>query len=170
MEKGEGGEKLFQRRIKERDQLVLKLIHQILTNDLSSTMFVFQQRQVGKVDLSVLSVPQGGHSSTVRQSIIQGGGGGGPRPVPGGGRPRPKPRAVKKVVRVKALYDYEAQENDEISIQAGGTFELVREGKSELNLSAGNINILQTTPLDGGQAESMDKKDSSLEIMWRKSD
>ena len=36
---------------------------------------------------------------------------------------------------VRALYDYEAEENDEISIQAGGTFELVREGKSELNLS-----------------------------------
>ena len=91
-----------------------------------------QQKQIGKVDLKVLEVPQGGHSSTVRQSFMEQGG---PRPVPGGGRPRPKPRAVKNVVRVKALYDYDAQENDEISIKAGDTFELVREGKARVNLS-----------------------------------
>ena len=73
-------------------------------------------------------------------------------------------------VMVKALYDYDAQENDEISIQAGVTFELVREGEIQVNLSAVKMNILQTTPLDGGQALLMDKKDSSLEIMWRKSE
>merc|ERR550539_1654389 len=77
-------------------------------------------------DLKVLEVPQGGHSSTVRQSFMTELSG--PRPVPGGGRPRPKPRnALKNVVRVKALYDYDSQENDEISIKAGDIFELVRE-------------------------------------------
>ena len=93
------------------------------------------------------------------------------KPVPGGGRPRPKKtvKTVKKMM-VKALYDYDAQENDEISIQAGVTFELVREGEIQVNLSAVKMNILQTTPLVGGQALLMDKKDSSLEIMWRKSD
>ena len=91
-----------------------------------------QQKQAGKVDLSVLSVPQGGYSSTVRQSMMEQSG---PRPVPGGGRPRPKPRSAKNAAMVRALYDYEAEENDEISIQTGETFELVREGKNELNLS-----------------------------------
>ena len=92
-------------------------------------MLLLQQKQIGKVDLKVLEVPQGGHSSTVRQSFMTELSG--PRPVPGGGRPRPKPRnALKNVVRVKALYDYDSQENDEISIKAGDIFELVREGKS----------------------------------------
>ena len=92
------------------------------------------------------------------------------KPVPGGGRPRPKKtvKTVKKMM-VKALYDYDAQENDEISIQAGVTFELVREGEIQVNLSAVKMNILQTT-VGGGQVLLVDKKDSSLEIMWRKSD
>ena len=72
-------------------------------------------------------------------------------------------------VMVKALYDHDALEDDEISFQAGITFELVREGEIQVNLSAIKMNILQTT-VGGGQVLLVDKKDSSLEIMWRKSD
>ena len=49
------------------------------------------------------------------------------RPVPGGGRPRPKPRAVKNLAQVRALYDYEAADVDEISIKEGDTFDLIQE-------------------------------------------
>ena len=74
--------------------------------------------------MSVLNVPDGGMSRSVRQSMVS------PaqqRPVPGGGRPRPKPRAVQSLPRVRALYDYEAADVDEISIKEGDTFELVQE-------------------------------------------
>ena len=85
---------------------------------------------MGKVDPSVLNVPAGGHSHTVRQSMV----GQTDRPVPGGGRPRPKPRNIKKLAQVRALYDYDAQENDEISIKAGDKFELVREGNERIEV------------------------------------
>ena len=49
------------------------------------------------------------------------------RPVPGGGRPRPKPRAVRSLPKVRALYDYEAADVDEITIKEGEVFELIQE-------------------------------------------
>ena len=73
----------------------------------------------------MLNVPDGGVSRSARQSMASE-----PpqqRPVPGGGRPRPKPRAVKSLPRVRALYDYEAADVDEISIKEGETFELIQE-------------------------------------------
>ena len=52
------------------------------------------------------------------------------RPVPGGGRPRPKPRerSVKSLPKVRAMYDYEAQDLDEISLLVGEILDLVKEG------------------------------------------
>ena len=82
---------------------------------------------MGPVDLSVLNVPQGGQCKTVRESMAVAT----ERPVPGGGRPRPKPRVrtVTSLPRVRAMYDYEAQDLDEISLKEGEVLELVKEGK-----------------------------------------
>ena len=84
-----------------------------------------QRSSRGKVDLSVLNVPDGGMSRSARQSMASE-----PaqqRPVPGGGRPRPKPRAVRSLPKVRALYDYEAADVDEITIKEGEVFELIQE-------------------------------------------
>jgi len=93
-----------------------------------NTMKTANKKSMGPVDLSVLNVPQGGVSQTVRQSMAV------PteRPVPGGGRPRPKPRerTVVSLPRVKAVYDYEAQDLDEISLKEGEVLELVKEDES----------------------------------------
>ena len=77
------------------------------------------------MDLSVLNVPDGGMSRSARLSMASE-----PaqqRPVPGGGRPRPKPRAVRSLPKVRALYDYEAADVDEITIKEGEVFELIQE-------------------------------------------
>ena len=51
------------------------------------------------------------------------------RPAPGGGRPKPKPRASRLATpRVRALFDYDAQDLDEISIREGDVFDLLKEG------------------------------------------
>ena len=93
------------------------------------------------------------------------------RPVPGGGRPRPKPRAVKSLPRVRALYDYEAADVDEISIKEGETFELIQERESDL-MRIQFIKLLLDhcfqTRLVGGWGKLMGNKDSSPAIMWRK--
>jgi len=48
-----------------------------------------------------------------------------PRPVPGGGRPKP---AVKPIVnKVRALYNYDAQANDELTFKEGDVLQLVQE-------------------------------------------
>lgn len=80
--------------------------------------------------INFLKTPQGGQAKMTRESIM------GPssaapavRPVPGGGRPKPSvKRPGPKKPQVKALYDYEAADTDEISMAEGETVELVREG------------------------------------------
>jgi len=52
------------------------------------------------------------------------------RPLPGGGRPKPSMRVQRPALpKVRALYDYTAQDNDEISLVEGEILELLREGK-----------------------------------------
>ena len=86
------------------------------------------QRRTGEVDLSVLNVPEGGVSQTVRQSIALTSPQPAQRPVPGGGRPKPKPRMnIQSLPKLKALYDYEARDVDELSFTAGDVLDLVRE-------------------------------------------
>ena len=72
------------------------------------------KKSLGPVDMSVLNVPQGGVSKVVRESMAVSS----ERPIPGGGRPRPKPRqkSVMSLPKVRAMYDYEAQDLDEISL------------------------------------------------------
>jgi len=93
-----------------------------------NTMKSENKKSMGPVDLSVLNVPQGGQSKTVRESMAVAT----ERPVPGGGRPRPKPRVrtVTSLPRVRAMYDYEAQDLDEISLKEGEVLELVKEDDS----------------------------------------
>lgn len=50
------------------------------------------------------------------------------KPIPGGGRPRP---ALKQnISRVKAVYDYKAQDVDELSLKEGDFVELIKERMS----------------------------------------
>jgi hypothetical protein len=60
--------------------------------------------------------------------------GSGARPLPGGGRPKPSMRAqAPPKPKVRALYDYTAQDNDEISLVEGEILELIREGYFLIN-------------------------------------
>jgi len=86
------------------------------------------KRHTGEVDMSVLNVPEGGVSRTIRESIAISTGA---RPVPGGGRPKPKPRMAKQSLpKVKALYDYKARDVDELSFVVNDVLELVKEDDS----------------------------------------
>lgn len=52
------------------------------------------------------------------------------KPLPGAGRPKPKPRPPPKpsLPKCKTLYNYEAQDTDELSFVAGEEIEIVKEG------------------------------------------
>jgi len=93
-----------------------------------NTMKNSNKKSLGPVDMSVLNVPQGGVSKVVRESMAVSS----ERPIPGGGRPRPKPRqkSVMSLPKVRAMYDYEAQDLDEISLREGEVLELVKEDDS----------------------------------------
>lgn len=48
-----------------------------------------------------------------------------PKPVPGGGRPRPNLKPSQ--VRVKAVYDYQSQDADELTLKEGDLIDLIKE-------------------------------------------
>nr|XP_039262596.1 unconventional myosin-Ie-like isoform X1 [Styela clava] len=52
------------------------------------------------------------------------------RPVPGGNRPKPKPNPKPSLPKCKAMYDYAAQDTDEISFSADDILEVVKEDPS----------------------------------------
>jgi len=86
------------------------------------------KRHTGEIDMSVLNVPEGGVSRTIRESMTVSTG---QRPVPGGGRPKPKPRMTKQSLpKVKALYEYQARDVDELSFDVNDILELVKEDDS----------------------------------------
>ena len=133
------------------------------------------KKSMGPVDMSVLNVPQGGVSKTVRESMAVST----DRPVPGGGRPRPKPRekTVVSLPRVKALYDYEAQDLDEISMTEGEVLELVKEGKSNCHkqphyvyLKRSSKTFIFQTTLAGGLGNPRARRDTSPGPTWRRYD
>merc|ERR1719305_771625 len=77
-------------------------------------------------DPSVFAVPSAGVSGSARASINTSA-----RPEPGGGRPKPRPRTQKPAhPKVKVLYDYEAQDLDELTIKEGDLIDLVKEDES----------------------------------------
>ena len=143
-------------------------VQKVLMEILFKTNLQFQ-KHVGPVDMSVLNVPEGGVSQSIRKSMAVTDS---PRPVPGGGRPRPKPRAVKKLPQVKALWEYKGQDLDEISFEEGDTFDLIAEG-----IRTGFIKPLkykqkyfQQMTLVGGKEQLMGKLDFFLEVMLKKFD
>jgi hypothetical protein len=50
-----------------------------------------------------------------------------PKPAPGGGKPRPPARPKPVLPKCKAIYDYTAQDVDELSFQEGDIIDIVNE-------------------------------------------
>lgn len=49
------------------------------------------------------------------------------KPIPGGGRPRPNLKPSQ--IRVKAVYDYQSQDADELTLKEGDLIDLIKERK-----------------------------------------
>ncbi|XP_077988766.1 unconventional myosin-Ie-like isoform X2 [Glandiceps talaboti] len=49
------------------------------------------------------------------------------KPAPAGGKPRPKPKPQPQLPKGKALWDYEAQDADELNVSAGDIIEILKE-------------------------------------------
>lgn len=61
------------------------------------------------------------------------------RPLPAEGRPKPTlKRNVPQIPKVQALYDYAAQDTDEISLSEGEVLELIKEGEWSKGLDCMN--------------------------------
>lgn len=77
-------------------------------------------------NMNFLQTPEGGQALKLRESMR----GEVHRPVPAGGRPKPKLKQINARPKVRALYQYKAQDVDEIDIAVGEEFELVKEDES----------------------------------------
>ncbi|TRY67144.1 hypothetical protein TCAL_02955 [Tigriopus californicus] len=75
-------------------------------------------------NMNYLQTPEGGQALRLRDSIK------GQRPLPAGGRPKPKLKQINARPKVRALYEYKAQDVDEIDISIGEEFDLVEEDES----------------------------------------
>ncbi|KAF4531634.1 hypothetical protein B566_EDAN006565 [Ephemera danica] len=73
------------------------------------------------VQKEFMKTPLAGVSGSKRASVAEN------RPVPGGGKPRPAPRVRPNFPKVKALYNYDAQDLDELSFKEGDIIELHEE-------------------------------------------
>lgn len=51
------------------------------------------------------------------------------KPVPGGGKPKPAAKPKKLYPKAKVLYDYNAQDTDELSLEFGDVVEVLKEGE-----------------------------------------
>nr|CAD7393292.1 unnamed protein product [Timema cristinae] len=69
-----------------------------------------------------MRTPESGMSGEKRASLSSG-----VKPVPGGGKPRPAMRPKPSLPKCKAMFDYTAQDLDEISFKDGDIIEIIKE-------------------------------------------
>ena len=84
------------------------------------------REQAQPADMSFLTQRTGGQAGVVRQSVMQSPVPA-PRPVPGGGRPKPR---LNNNPRAKALWSYQQNDEDEISLAVGECVEVLLEDSS----------------------------------------
>ena len=70
----------------------------------------------------------------VKRATMKGGRG---KPAPAAKRPKPQPKPpAKKLPQCRTLYNYDAQDVDELTFVPGETIEIIKEGK---------LNLMRTT-------------------------
>ncbi|XP_063220851.1 unconventional myosin-Ie-like [Bacillus rossius redtenbacheri] len=85
-----------------------------------------QQKTALRHDDSFLRTPEPGVAGEKRASLTRDV----VKPLPGGGKPRPAMKPRPELPRCKAMYDYTAQDLDELSFRDGDVIEVVKEHES----------------------------------------